>query len=170
LRAGPAAATPPRPERVAGAPGATPPGLVPPPPPEPVPGAPEPPDLAAIGPDDDEPPLPDEARERALAPALGPTVPVEAGPGQRFHVHFRGGRGPEQLQVEMATVRDILRGRPGATAVVVHLPQGPGRPALPMELRTGVAYDAELVAEIGRRLGPDAVDLDLASDAPAPRA
>jgi DNA polymerase III subunit alpha len=134
-------------------------------PPEPVDGAPEPPDLAAIGPEDDEPPLPDEARERALAPAMAPTVPTEAGPGRRLHVRFHGGRSPEQLQAEMATVRDILRGRPGATPVVVYLPQGPGRPALPMELRSGVAYDADLLADIGRRLGAGAVDLELAADA-----
>jgi hypothetical protein len=133
-------------------------------PPEPVPGVPGPPDLAAIGPDAEEPPLPDEARDRAVGPARAPTVPTAAGPGRRLHVRFHGGRGPDQLQAEMAAVRDILRGRPGGTAVVVHLPQGAGRPALPMELRSGVAYDAELVAEIGRRLGPGAVDLDLAAD------
>ena len=36
-----------------------------------------------------------------------------------------------------------------------------------MELRTGVAYDAELAAEVARRLGPGRVALDLAADGPA---
>jgi hypothetical protein len=66
--------------------------------------------------------------------------------------------------VAMAEVRDVLRNRPGATRVTIHLPQGPGRPALPMELRAGVAYDVELAAEVARRLRPGLVDLALASD------
>jgi hypothetical protein len=33
-----------------------------------------------------------------------------------------------------------------------------------MELRAGVAYDAELAAEVARRLRPGLVDLELASD------
>ena len=65
----------------------------------------------------------------------------------------------------MAELRDVLRGRPGATRVTIHLPQGGGRPALPMELRDGVAYDAELVAEVARRLRPGIVELALAPDA-----
>jgi hypothetical protein len=42
----------------------------------------------------------------------------------------------------------------------VHVP-APGGDALPMELR-GVAYDAELVAEVRRRVGDDVIDLRLA--------
>jgi hypothetical protein len=64
----------------------------------------------------------------------------------------------------MAAVRDVLRGRPGATRVTIHLPQGGGHPALPMELRSGVAYDADLVAEVSRRLRPGLVDLALAEE------
>ena len=37
----------------------------------------------------------------------------------------------------------------------------PGGAALPMELR-GVAYDAELVAEVFRRVGDGVIDLQLA--------
>ena len=37
-----------------------------------------------------------------------------------------------------------------------------GGQALPMELRAGVAYDAELLAEVRRRLGEGLVDLRLA--------
>ncbi len=39
----------------------------------------------------------------------------------------------------------------------------PGGAALPMELRWGVAYDAELLAEVRRRLGDELVDLRLAA-------
>jgi hypothetical protein len=61
----------------------------------------------------------------------------------------------------MATVRDLLRSRPGATQVIVHLPQGHGRPDLPMELRSGVAYDTDLMAEVNRRLRPEICTLEL---------
>jgi len=43
----------------------------------------------------------------------------------------------------------------------VHLPQGHGRPALPMDLRSGVAYDAELIMDVGRRLRPEICRLEL---------
>ena len=45
----------------------------------------------------------------------------------------------------------------------VHVPGPGGGDALPMELRRGVAYDTELVAEVRRRLGEGIVDLRLAS-------
>ncbi len=131
---------------------------------EPVPESIEPRDLAAVAPELDEPPLPDEARGQALAPVTGPTVPVEAGPAGRLHVRFGAGLPADVLQAAMASVRDILRSHPGATRVTVHLPQGPGRPPLPMELRSGVAYDAELLAELGRRLRPGICELALGSE------
>jgi DNA polymerase-3 subunit alpha len=140
-------------------------------PPEPIPGSLEPPDLAAVAPDREESALPDEARAAALGAAAGPTVPREAGPAGRLHVRFAAGLPADDLQAAMAAVRDVLRSRPGQTLVTVHLPQGSGRPALPMELRSGVAYDAELVAEVARRLGPGRVDVALAADGgvgPAP--
>ena len=43
--------------------------------------------------------------------------------------------------------------------MVIHVPAGRGGGELPMELRSGVAYDAELLAEVGRRLGPGSVEL-----------
>jgi hypothetical protein len=49
---------------------------------------------------------------------------------------------------------------PGDTAVVLHLPAAGGR-SQQMQLRTRVAYDAELVATIQRRLG-GVVTLELA--------
>jgi hypothetical protein len=61
----------------------------------------------------------------------------------------------------MRAFQALVRERPGETRVVAHVP-GPGGAALPMELRTSVAYDAELLAEIRRRLGEGIVDLRLA--------
>jgi hypothetical protein len=132
--------------------------------PEPVAGSAEPADLEALAPDREESPLPEEARAAALGVASAPTAPREAGPDGRLHVRFAAGIPPDDLQAAMAEVRDVLRSRPGATRVTIHLPQGPGRPPLPMELRAGVAYDAELAAEVGRRLRPGIVELTLAAD------
>jgi len=111
---------------------------------------------------DDEPPLPDELRDRALAADAAPTRPIDAPPGGVLHVRFRPTAGTERLVGAMEQVRTLLRDRPGGTAVVLHLPQGGGRTALPMELRTRVAYDAELLAELDRRLGDGVVELNLA--------
>jgi DNA polymerase-3 subunit alpha len=110
---------------------------------------------------DDEPPLPDEARDRARVAATAPTTPLEAGPAGVLHVRFSSAAGTERLVTAMEEVRAVLRERPGATRVVIDLPQGPGRASLPMELRSGVAYDAELVAEVRRRFGEGLVELDL---------
>jgi hypothetical protein len=107
------------------------------------------------------PELPEEARDRAVASAAEPTLPVEAGPAGRLHVRFGAGIAPEVLQAAMATVRDLLRSRPGATRVTVHLPQGHGRADLPMELRAGVAYDVDLVTDVSRQLRPEICTLEL---------
>jgi hypothetical protein len=132
--------------------------------PGPVPGSSEPADLAAVAPDREEPAFPEETRAAALRTEAAPTVPREAGPGGCLHVRFSAGLPTEDLQAAMAEVRDVLRSRPGATRVTIHLPQGAGRPALPMELRVGVAYDAELMAEVTKRLRPGLVDLSLTAD------
>jgi hypothetical protein len=113
---------------------------------------------------DDEPPLPEEASRRVAAAALSPTVPVEADPARVLHVRFSPAAPPDRIVSAMEEVRAVLRERPGGTRVVIDLPQGPGRPALPMELRSGVAYDVELLAEVARRLGSGLVDLHLAGD------
>jgi hypothetical protein len=63
----------------------------------------------------------------------------------------------------MEAFKALLRDRPGSTRVVIHLPAAGTGPALPMELRRGVAYDSELVAEVRRRLGEGLVELSLAS-------
>ena len=76
-------------------------------------------------------------------------------------MRFSGGAGADRVVSAMEEFKSLLRDRPGATRVVLHVPAGPGD-ALPMELRRGVAYDAELLAEIQRRLGSGLVDVALA--------
>jgi len=71
--------------------------------------------------------------------------------------------GPDRLVSAMEAFKLLLRDRPGATRVVLHVPAGGGGAALPMELRAGVAYDAELLSEVRRRLGEGLVDLQLGS-------
>jgi DNA polymerase III subunit alpha len=129
---------------------------------EPVPTYLEPDGLSVpAGERDDEPPLPDEARERMVDGTGSATAPVEAGPGRVLHVHFSPTAGTERLVGAMEEVRSVLRERPGATPVVVHLPQASGD-ALPMPLRGGVAYDVDLLAEVSRRLATGIVELRLA--------
>jgi DNA polymerase-3 subunit alpha len=106
--------------------------------------------------DPDEPALPDEARAKAAEAAGAPTRPMDASPGQVLHVRFIGPA--ERLVGAMEAFKGLLRDRPGATQVVLHLP---GRDGGEMELRRGVAYDAELVADVRRRLGEGAVELSL---------
>jgi hypothetical protein len=60
----------------------------------------------------------------------------------------------------MEELRAMLKERPGATRVVFNLP-GPGGGTLPMEVRGGVAYDAELLSDVQRRLGEGLVRLEL---------
>ncbi|HZM73205.1 MAG TPA: DNA polymerase III subunit alpha [Candidatus Polarisedimenticolia bacterium] len=108
----------------------------------------------------DEPALPDEARARAAAEAAAPTQPLATnGAGRVLHVRF-GGASADRLVLAMETIRVLVRERPGETKVVVHVP-APGGAALPMELKQPVAYDAELLAEVQRRLGDGLVDLTL---------
>ncbi len=110
---------------------------------------------------DEEPALPDEARRRVAVAATAPTSALEAESGRALHVRFSPAAAPERLVGAMETLRGIIRDRPGATRVVLHLPAGGSGGVLPMELRRGVAYDAELLAEVNRRLGDGMVDLRL---------
>ncbi len=127
---------------------------------EPVSADPEPPGAGPF-PDHDheEPALPDEARDAALDAVAEPTRPLTAGPGHVLHVRFRG-ESTDRLFDAMRAFRALIRERPGDTPVLVHLDVG-GATGLPMALKP-VAYDADLLAEIGRRLGDGAVDLQLA--------
>jgi hypothetical protein len=129
---------------------------------EPVSAYPDTPGVAQ-GPDqDDEPSVPDEARARIVADATS-DAPVDAGPDTILHVRFAGSAAPDRVVGAMQTFKAVLRDRPGATRVVIHVPASGGGAALPMELRSGVAYDAELLAEVRRRLGDGLVELRLAS-------
>jgi hypothetical protein len=133
---------------------------------EPIPTYFEPPDLAsatasAAGDsrdEPDEPPLPDEARARAAAAAEAPSVPIEAAPGAVLNVQFAQDAGRDRVVSAMRAFQALLRERPGQTPVVVHVP-APGGTA-PMPLR-GVAYDAELLAEVRRRVGDGVIELRL---------
>ena len=133
---------------------------------EPIPTYMEPAGAVAVADDThdlhEEPSVPDEARARIVADATA-DAPVSAGPEAILHVRFEGAAAPDRLVSAMEAVKALLRDRPGATRVVIHVP-GPGMgQTLPMELRRGVAYDAELLAEVRRRLGDGLVDLRLAS-------
>jgi hypothetical protein len=109
---------------------------------------------------DDEPALPDEARAKVAAEASSATAPIEAG-GAASVLHVRFGGAPAgRLVIAMEAFRQLVRERPGETRVVVHVP-GPGGTALPMELRNAVAYDADLLSEVQRRLGEGIVDMRL---------
>jgi hypothetical protein len=112
--------------------------------------------VTAVAEPDDEPPLPQEAEARAAADAAAPTAPIEAGPGQVLNIRFGSGAGRDQVVQAMQAFKQVISERPGETRVVLHLPG-----ALPLGLRP-VAYDAELLAEIQRRIGNDLVDLSLA--------
>lgn len=109
---------------------------------------------------DDEPALPDEARSRVAVAAAAPTPQVESAPDQVLHVRF-GGASSDRLVLAMETFRALLRERPGGTRVVLHVPAPNGGATLPMELSRRVAYDAELLSEVRRRLGEGLVDLSL---------
>jgi hypothetical protein len=124
---------------------------------EPIPTYSEPAGATLAGPErDEEPPLPDEARNGAVLAAVAPSVPREAGPATELHVRFNARVGFDRAVAAMEAFKAVIRQRPGTTPVVVYLsPQ-----SLPMRLR-GVAYDTELLAEVQRRLGEDLVELSL---------
>jgi DNA polymerase-3 subunit alpha len=131
----------------------------PPLPAEPLSAVPAPDDMAALAPDRDEPPLPDEAREAVARASSAPTAPTEAGAGF-LNIRFTRGADPSRIVTAMQELRAVLKERPGDTRVVFHVPQPSGE-TLPMEVRFGVAYDTELVAEVQRRLGEGLVRLEI---------
>ena len=129
---------------------------------EPVPTYLEPAGAALAGPErDEEPPLPDEARAAASLAAGASTAPASAGPDTVLHVRFSPAAGADRLVTAMEAFKTLLRDRPGGTRVILHVPAASGDP-LPMELRRGVAYDGDLLAEIQRRLGSGLVEVHLA--------
>jgi DNA polymerase-3 subunit alpha len=108
---------------------------------------------------EDEPPFPDEVIAVVVAAANEATLPVDAAPDQALHVHFARD-GQDQVLIAFGALREIIHERPGSTRVVLHVPTADGRMQR-MELRVGIAYDAELLALIERRVGRDAVRLSL---------
>jgi hypothetical protein len=108
----------------------------------------------------EEPALPDEARARVALASAAPTSQIESQSDQTLHVRF-GGATSDRLVLAMETLKALLRERPGATRVVLHVPASSGGGSLPMELSRRVAYDAELLSEVRRRLGEGLVDLSL---------
>jgi DNA polymerase-3 subunit alpha len=123
---------------------------------EPVPPA----SVAVIAPDgSDEPPLPDEARRDVALAEDAPTLATEAGAGQSLNVSFRQAA-QEEIVRGLQALREIIHAHPGETPVVLRIPAGPGREQR-MELRVGVAYDAELLGLIRRQVGDQLVSLEL---------
>ncbi len=109
--------------------------------------------------DHEEPALPDEARAREAAMASAATPPLDVGDGRVLHVRFSGASAERVLEA-MRSFREVIRQRPGETRVVVHVDVA-GSGGLPIELKP-VAYDAELLAEVRRRIGEGVVELSLA--------
>ena len=66
----------------------------------------------------------------------------------------------DRLREAMSTFVDLIRARPGETRVLVYLDVAGGA-GLPITLKP-VAYDAEFLAEVDRRLGDGVVELSLA--------
>ena len=114
----------------------------------------------AVDEHDKSPAVPDEARARIVADATA-GAPTDAGPQTVLHVRFAGTAPTDRVVGAMESFKAVLRERPGETRVVIHLPAAGGGATLPMELRRGVAYDAELLAEVRRRFGDGLVELRL---------
>ncbi|MEX1344895.1 MAG: hypothetical protein AB1Z63_09515, partial [Candidatus Limnocylindrales bacterium] len=117
---------------------------------EPVSGPAAPPAFESLSPDAEaEPPLPAEAGAAVASAERAQTVPTVAGPGQVLHVRFAPAS-DERLVAAFEGLKGVIKARPGETPVVLHIPAGQGR-TQEMRLGAGIAYDAELVAECGRR-------------------
>ena len=130
-----------------------------PPAPEPLSGPSDPPAFAGLSTDGgDAPPLPDEARAAVASAAVATTAPVEATVNQVLHIRFESAPS-ERIVAAFRELRALIKSRPGDTRVVLHIPTGPGR-TQEMRLGVGIAYDAELLAEVHRRFG-DLLRLEL---------
>ena len=107
--------------------------------------------------------------EMAAAPAVVPPSeasadPVDAPPGAALHIRFAAGQSVEETIRAMEVVKSELRARPGTTKVVVYIPQSGGSQQLPMEIRSGVAWDPGFPAAIRGRVGASAVRFDLLAE------
>jgi DNA polymerase-3 subunit alpha len=101
-----------------------------------------------------------------LAGAVSNPDPVEIPADAVLHIKFKARQSVEETIRTMEIVKGELRSRPGATRVVVHIPQAGGAQLLPMEQRSGVAWDAGLPAILRDRVGGDGIELELISPAP----
>jgi hypothetical protein len=127
---------------------------------EPPSGLAEPPAFLALAPDRDvEPPLPDEILATIADAATAATAALEAGPGQTLHIRFTNAPN-ERIVAAFGELRALIKSRPGTTPVVLHIPSGAGR-THEMRLGVGIAYDAELLADVRRHFG-DLLQLRLA--------
>jgi hypothetical protein len=70
----------------------------------------------------------------------------------------------EETVRAMEVVKSELRSRPGSTKVVIYIPQAGGAQQLPMEIRSGVAWDPSFPAAIRGRVGATAVRFDILSE------
>ena len=129
---------------------------------EPIGSVPAPDDFATFAPEREEPPLPDEAQAAAVRVSGAPTEPREAPQAGVLNVRFTRGADTARIVLAMEELRAVFRNWPGATRVVFHIPAEKGA-TLPMEVRGGVAYDSELLAEVRRRLGEGLVRLEVSS-------
>ena len=129
-------------------------------PPQPPTVEPAPEDLAGLSWDEDEPALPEEAQAAVARATAAPTVPLEAPARGVLHIRFAAAADMDRIVGALEELRAIFREHPGDTRVVVELP-GPDGSISPMEVRRGVAYDSELVAETRRRLGEGLVSLEV---------
>jgi DNA polymerase-3 subunit alpha len=100
-----------------------------------------------------------------LAGAMSNPDPAEIPAGAVLHIKFKARQSVEETIRAMEIVKGELRSRPGATRVVVHIPQAGGAQLLPMEQRSGVAWDAGLPAILRDRVGGDGIELELISPA-----
>jgi hypothetical protein len=100
-----------------------------------------------------------------LAGAMSNPDPVEIPAGAVLHIKFKARQSVEETIRAMEIVKGELRSRPGTTRVVVHIPQAGGAQLLPMEQRSGVAWDAGLPAILRDRVGGDGIELELISPA-----
>ena len=89
------------------------------------------------------------------------TLPVEASAGQLLQHPVSHAANPQLVVAGFEALRSLLRSAAtGETPVVLHIPTGNGQ-IQQMHLRSGVAYDADLVAAVQRSLGTDLVELRL---------
>jgi len=132
-------------------------------PPVPRSEASEPVSVGAVVADHDEAPLPDEARRELDAADHAPTLAVEALPGQALEIRFRAAP-PDEIVRAFGALKALIHAHAGDTSVILRIPAGPGREQR-MQLRVGVAYDAELLAALRREIGVQLLELRLIDEA-----